>query len=197
MSILIDKTSHDSCSSSIICLYCDFPSSFWLGYASLSNWKFVSAIFTILSFVIQPIQSFNFFFFFFCFSTNWIFLSIFKSFIFSLLTWSLKVVFAIVLKTSQQTSKRHVCKINSPRRWSHEEHFMRGPATMACSLAPPFKSPQNQAHCDAQSSLGSRSWWSSHSLLLPGTSCVQWSIFWVPRALLPLIFTVSYAVYGP
>ena len=69
---------------------------------------------------------------------------------------------------------------------------MWDPAILACSLAAPhpFKSPLN---CDAQSWLGSHSWWSSQSLLPPDASCVQWSNFLVPRALLPLTFIVSYA----
>ena len=61
-----------------------------------------------------------------------------------------------------------------------------------CSLAPSFKSPQKQACCDAQSSLGSCSQWSSPSLLPPGASCMQWSVFLVPKVLSPLKLIVSY-----
>ena len=50
---------------------------------------------------------------------------------------------------------RRVHKIRSPRCWSHEEHFMQDLATLACSLPPPSKSPQNWARSNAQSWLGS------------------------------------------
>ena len=69
---------------------------------------------------------------------------------------------------------------------------MQDLATLACNLAPPFKSPQNRARCNAQSWLGSCSRWSSPSFLPPSASCVQRSVFWVPRALSPLTFIVSY-----
>ena len=38
-----------------------------------------------------------------------------------------------------QEFTRHVHKIRSPRRWSSDERFMRNPATLACSLAPPLQ----------------------------------------------------------
>ena len=57
----------------------------------------------------------------------------------------------------------------------------------------PLQIPQNWACCDTQSWLGSRSQWSSPLASPAGASSVQWSVFWVPRALPPLTFIVSYA----
>ena len=92
---------------------------------------------------------------------------------------------------------RRVHKIRYPRRWSNEERFTRELATLACSLAPPFNSLQNWACCDTQSWLGSRSQWSSPSLLLPGASCMQWS-FLSAKGTTPIdIHCQLCKVYGP
>ena len=91
------------------------------------------------------------------------------------------------------TNTRCVCKIRSPRHWSREERFKQDLATLVCSMAPPFKSPQNWAHCDSQSWMGSRWRWSSPLLLQPGASWVQWSVFLSAKSTTPLTFIVSYA----
>ena len=92
---------------------------------------------------------------------------------------------------------RHVHKIRSSRCCSCEDHFTRDLATLVWSLAPPFKYPQNRACCDAQSWLGSHSWWSSPSFLPPGASCMQWC-FLSAKGTIPIdIHCQLYEVYGP
>ena len=66
---------------------------------------------------------------------------------------------------------------------------MQVPATLACSLAPSFKFPQNWARCGVQSWLGSHSWRSSPLFLPPGFLSAEdttpidihsqlWEIYW-------------------